>query len=148
MKKYINGNVETKEKRNNTRSKYIAQQHEYLMFDGQKKETQCRYKLCSLVSSENHNWKKTTEVKIDSDLSKYCECCRGQRNFNWTIATAAVSTGNSSGKKQMVCSACILWVIYQLKYSEYIFYYWEMFKIDLRSDEFTNMENMIFQKVR
>ena len=34
----------------NTRSKCITQQHEYLMFDGQEKETQCRYKLCTVSS--------------------------------------------------------------------------------------------------
>ena len=67
----------------------------------------------SLVGSENHNWKRKTT--IDSDLSTYCQCYRVQRNFWWTTATTAVSTGSSSGKKQhSVCNACILWVIYGL----------------------------------
>ena len=44
------------EKGENTRSEYITQQQEYLifdqclMFDGQEKETQCCYKLCTVSS--------------------------------------------------------------------------------------------------
>ena len=76
------------EKGENTRSEYITQQQEYLMFDqclmfdGPEKQTKCRYKLCTVSSGlKTTSGKKKTKTKIDSDLFKYCECYRVQENF-------------------------------------------------------------------
>ena len=56
----------------NTRSKYITQQHEYSMFDGEEKEIQCRYKLCTVSSGlKTTTEKQKRKTKFDSDLSVF-----------------------------------------------------------------------------
>ena len=98
----------------NTLSKYISQQHEYLMFDGQEKETQCRYKLCT-VSSVLKTTTEKEKLKLTLIYLRIVSVIEFNEIFGEQPPRQLFLPEVLLVKKQhSVCNACILWVIYGL----------------------------------